>query len=289
MGVEHTDSKAADNRRTLNRTVWTVSRFRMLGMNERADRFGNSLATGDFDGDGLLDLAVGAPGEAPAGAPQSGAVFVFHGTAFGLAPWTGLTQAALGANEQGDRFGRALAVGDFDNDGFDDLAVGAPGEAPGPDPKSGHVFIFRGTESGLVASDGLNQDGMGANEEGDRFGAALAVGDFDGDGFDDLAVGTPGEAPGPDPRSGNIFVFQGSSSGLQAWDGYNQDGMGANEAGDQFGSALASGDFNGDGIDDLAVGAPGEAPGDDPMSGVVFTYKGFTSGLAAWRGLEQEH
>ena len=63
--------------------------------------------------------------------------------------------------------------------------------------------------------------------------------------------------------------------------------MGRNEAGDQLGWSLAAGDFDGNGTDDLAAGAPGEAPRSDPRSGFVFTFAGAPDGLVAWKGLDQ--
>ncbi|MGQ4647263.1 FG-GAP-like repeat-containing protein [Lyngbya aestuarii] len=241
----------------------------------------------DFNNDGFDDLVVGAPGEAPGADPQSGYGFVFKGSATGLVASQGLDQAGLGANENGDKFGATLATGDFNNDGFDDLVVGAPGESPGADPQSGYAFVYKGSTNGLAASQGLDQAGLGANENGDKFGAALAVGDFNNDGFDDLVVGAPGEAPGADPQSGYAFVYKGSTTGLVASQGLSQAGLGANENGDLFGAALTVGDFNNDGFDDLAVGAPGEAPGADPQSGYAFIFHGSVSGLVANQGLDQ--
>lgn len=122
---------------------------------------------------------------------------------------------SLGANEAGDLFGAAMATGDFNGDGRDDLAVGAPGEAPGTDPPSGAIFVFSGTGSGLTSGSFYVQtDAGGANENNDRFGAALAACDLNGDGWDDLAVGTPGEAPGGEPKSGVVFLFPGTAVGL---------------------------------------------------------------------------
>jgi hypothetical protein len=260
-----------------------------LGYNEEGDRFGASLVAGDFDGDGFDDLAVGAPGEAPGDSPRSGAVFVFLGSASGLMRHTSLdqAQAGLGANESGDRFGEALSAGDFDGDGHSDLAVGAPGEAPGASPKSGVVFVFKGATTGLTPGRVIDQMGLGGNEEGDRFGAALSSADFDGDGFADLAVGAPGESPGKSPRSGAVFVFHGTIIGLLPDRVVTEAGLGANEAGDRFGAALASGDFDGDGVSDLAIGAPGEAPGSGPRSGAVVLFRGGAKGLSGSRFLDQ--
>jgi hypothetical protein len=101
--------------------------------------------------------------------------------------------------------------------------------------------------------------GLGANEFGDEFGYALTSGDYDGDGRDDLAVGAPGESPASDPKSGGVFVYRGTNTRLVAWQFVDQADLGANEAGDRFGAALASGNYVSDFRDDLAVGAPGES------------------------------
>ena len=266
-----------------------------LGRNEAGDAFGEALAVGDFNNDGFDDIAVGAPGESPGDDLNSGAVFTLRGSSEGLVRDRDLDQEALdlGNNEIDDSFGEALAVGDFNGDGFDDLAVGAPGESPGGDPASGVVFTLRGSSQGLVADTDIDQENrdLGSNEFNDAFGEALAVGDFNNDGFDDLAVGAPGEAPGDDPASGAVFTLLGSAGGLVEGDDYDQDNtdLGRNEFGDSFGEALAVGDFNGDGFDDVAVGAPGEAPGDDPASGAVFTLLGSDGGLVRGQDFDQDN
>jgi hypothetical protein len=208
----------------------------------------------------------------------------------------------LGKEEAGDQFAAAMVAGDFDDDGFQDLAVGAPGEDVGT-VVSGAVLIYKGTRLGLVpwrvltqSSRGVDaagnlQDALAANEAGDRFGAALAVGDFDGNGVDDLAVGTPGEGQGDAAGTGAVIVFRGFGNvagdarfGLQPWLFMTQAtlGNGANEAGDSFGAALAAGDLDDDNRkDDLAVGIPGEKPGDGLRTGTVAVLRGSAAGLAA--------
>ncbi len=260
------------------------------GANEAGDLFGQSAATGDFNGDGFDDLIVGGPGESPGPDPQSGAVFVFDGSPAGLSSSRVLTQTdAQGVNEAGDRFGWSFAVGDYDGDGFEDVVVAGPGESPDSGPNSGAVFILMGSPSGLANGRFLTQTDAGAlNEAGDLFGYALAAGDFDNDGFDDLVVGGPGESPDADPKSGAVYVFPGSSSGLNAGWFFTQTYVGGvNEAGDQFGHSLATGDFDNDGFDDLVVGGPGESLDFAPKSGAIFIVPGSSAGLSPGRFLTQ--
>lgn len=240
------------------------------------DRFGEVLASGDFDADGYVDAVVGAPND-DIGGVRSGAVYVFRGSAAGTTTGVRIGQAAGGgADEAGDAFGAALAAGDFDGDGFADLAVGAPTEDFNGVVDTGLVFVFRGSASGLGLGTYLDQSSAGGlNEGGDRFGAALAAANLTGDGTVDLAVGVPGEAPNSDAAGGAVAVLRGSATGLGAGTFRTQaDAAGASEAGDAFGAALATGDVTGDDVVDLVVGAPNEAPGSAPAGGAVSVLPG---------------
>ena len=252
--------------------IWHQDSEGIFEIGEMDDNFGRALAAGDFNNDGYEDLAVGVPLDDFEGNQDVGAVNVIYGgpgglAAFGDQVWGQDSEGILGGGEVGDNFGRALAAGDFNNDGFKDLAIGVPGE--GQD--SGAVRVIYGGPDGLAAAGNQiwHQDSAGiagqANED-DFFGAALAAGRFNSDGFEDLAIGVDGE----DQDSGAVIVIYGGPDGLEAagnqiWD-QDSDGIAgqANE-GDNFGFALATGDFNDDGLEDLAIGVFGE----DDRAGAV--------------------
>lgn len=259
-----------------------------LGSNEQGDRFGWALAKGDFNGDGLDDLAVSAPGESLWGTAESGYIYVFRGTPYGLAPWTSIDQHLLGANENNDRFGWTLAAADFNRDGKDDLAIGAPYEQPGIMAHSGYVFIFTGRSYGFQQWFGIRQEGLAPDEDGDLFGWALAAGDFNGDGMVELAVGAPGDRDDQTPSAavmGQVFIFQcNPKEGPQPWRVLTPSPSDTITA-ERFGAALVAGDFTGDGLDDLAVGAPGQTPDTEgalPVAGATYLFQGQANDITAW-------
>ncbi len=259
---------------------------------------GAAVATGDFDGDGFGDAAVGAPAATVSGERAAGEVVVVHGSSEGLFPDPRGVRLIGIAPERGDQFGVALATGDFDADGFDDLVVGAPGEGVGSRVVAGAVTVFRGTASGL-ASTGREITAAppivaGTHESGDRLGVALAAGDTNGDDIDDLAVGIPGEDT-PDvgsPMSGDagaVLVLRGRPAadirpGLRGEDSVelHMDSAGVagdGRAGDQLGTTVAIGDVQGDGFADVAVGAVGNDVGAAREAGSVLVLYGSADGV----------
>jgi hypothetical protein len=260
----------------------------------QADSGAAASVRADFNNDGFADLAIGMPFEDIGSIAEAGAINVLYGTADGLTG-TGsqlVTQDSPGVPgiaEQDDSFGGTLAAGDFNNDGFTDLAVGAPNESIGGIGFAGAVNVLYGTTGGLTGSGSqlFTQDSPGVPgiaEATDVFGNSLAAGDFNSDDVDDLAVGAPLEGVGAGFDAGAVNVLYGTGGGLTGTGSqlFTQETPGVPDTAefeDWFGSALAAGDFNNDGAGDLAVGAPEESLGGVGGAGAVNLLYGTTGGL----------
>jgi hypothetical protein len=249
----------------------------------------------DFNGDGRADLAIGVPFESVAGEETAGAVAVIYGRPIRLNQagdqfWTADSPGINRQAESQAGFGRALAAGDFDGDGFTDLAIGSPGaDAVAKDDDAGAVNIIYGSAAGLAATNDqrFTRDTPGILGEpifSADFGTTLVAGDFNGDGRDDLAIGVPEQPIGAARNAGEVHILYGSASGLAVAGNhfFNQDTPGIEDQAQQndfFGASLTVGDFNGDGFAELVIGALGERLNGVSEAGVTHVLYGSSDGL----------
>jgi len=253
------------------------------------DRFGAGLAgIGDLDGDGVPDLAVGAPGDDDIGADgiNQGAVWILFMDRDGLVD--GYQKISVdeggfgGALDTDDSFGESVAaIGDLDNDGVVDLVVGAPYDDDGDGENLGAVWILFLKDDGTVKGDYKisKKDGhlLAKLDPFDLFGWHVeGIGDLDEDGVPDIAVSAPGDDDGSGLEGGALYLLflnRDGSVKSETKISSTAGGFAGNlDAGDRFGSALAAvGDVDGDGVMDLAAGAPGDDDGAGSDTGAVWT------------------
>ena len=301
----------ADGLGTAGAALWHQDVAGVEQTAEAGDAFGSVLAIGDLGSGAEGDLIVGVPTE-NAG---RGVVQVLYGTTVNGVSAAGDTLISqntpgLGSSAQvGDKFGAALAVGSLQNaESAYDLAVGSPGEDAGGNADSGTVHVLFGRDAGALTTQAAWNINQGhpviatGNGIGDRFGAALAIGDFGGKGdggakqgspasltaeaadLGDLAVGVPGESFGELDDVGAVSILYGDlgpdGPHVQHWHQDVAGVAGTNEAGDKFGAALAAAPYRGaPAVAGLSIGVPGDKAGGVTGSGAMATLYGTPGGL----------
>ncbi len=221
---------------------------------------GSSCAgIGDIDGDGLGDIAIGATSYATG----AGKVYVVHGKTTGWIESQSLStsDSSFIGEAAYDHAGRSIAgPGDLDSDGYAELLIGAELNAEPGSMGAGQLYVERGTTAGWSQNQGL------ANSDASMFPtpscglqgwATAGIGDYNGDGRDDFAVGAPSHESPTVSGTVNLFlggtiVWQMDGPASNAWVQFNgeaqNDGAGYSISG--------AGDVDGDGADELVVGAP---------------------------------
>ena len=262
---------AAINLSTLNGTTG----FRLDGV-AADDRSGKWVSSaGDVNGDGLYDLVIGAEDADPNGT-YSGSSYVLFGQSDGfasvidLSSLDGTTGFRLDGVAAYDRSGRSVSgAGDVNGDGFDDLFTGAR-------------YVVFGASGGFASAINLSSlDGTNGFRLDSSSTSGSSAGDVNGDGFDDLIVGANFADPNGNAEAGSSYVLFGRSGGfasaidlssLNRFNGFRLDGV---AVGDSSGYSVSSaGDVNGDGFDDLIVGALYADPNGNFSAGSSYVFFG---------------
>ena len=246
------------------------------GTLEFFDFFGFSVSNiGDFNGDGTIDLAVGAPLDDDGGLDR-GAIYIFFlnpnatvNSFQKISDLEGGFSPPNGTRANGDFFGFSISnIGDFNEDNTTDLAVGAIFDDDETLDAGAIYILFLNMDGTVLSFQKISSRGILGSflDTSDFFGQTISgLGDFNGDGTIDLAVGAPGDDDGGMDRGAIYILFLSANATLDSFQKISSLGGLSTDFlsnGDQFGGGLAtSEDFNGDGVIDFVVGAPGDDDG----------------------------
>lgn len=257
------------------------------------DESGQSVSNaGDLNGDGIDDIVIGAPDASPNGSSYAGQAYVVFGssspaTSLELSNLNGSNGFVINGIDQGDNLGYSVSgVGDVNGDGIDDLIIGALKAAPNGNNDAGESYVIFGSNTfpasiNLTNLNGSNGFVINGIDEEDYSGLSVSgAGDVNGDGIDDIVIGAPDADPKGKSRAGETYVVFGSRtlpasldlSNLNGSNGFTINGI---DQEDYAGfSVSGAGDVNGDGMDDIIIGAYKANPNGNSDAGETYVVFG---------------
>ncbi|WP_048753219.1 integrin alpha, partial [Crocosphaera watsonii] len=257
-------------------------------------------SAGDFNGDGFDDILIGARDADPNG--NAGESYIVFGKAggfdgsFDLSSLEGSNGFVLNGIDAFDRSGISVSsAGDVNGDGFDDILIGAFEADPNGNSSAGESYVVFGKVGGFSSSfdlsslDGSNGFVLNGIDASDRSGISVSsAGDVNGDGFDDILIGAFTADPNGNSFAGESYVVFGKAGGfdgsfdLSSLDGSNGFALNGIERFDLSGRSVSSaGDVNGDGFDDILIGASTADPNGNREAGESYVVFGKAGGFSS--------
>jgi len=252
---------------------------------DAADESARSVSSGDINGDGYADVIIGAPDAVPAGGTEAGETYVIFGSAAPLATVDLNSVSAdmtIYGDDAGDKCGWSISSCDINGDGYADVIIGAYAADPAGGADAGETYVIFGSAAppATVDLNSVSADMTISGDDAGLSGISVSSGDINGDGYADVIIGAPRANPAGGNYAGETYVIFGSAAPPATVDLNSVSAdmtIYGDDVGDWSGRSVSSADINGDGCDDVIIGAPEADPAGRNEAGE--TYVIFGSGL----------